>query len=106
MRKGPLRWAIRNGLSLGFGATSRIGFSLWYAVPLGALLLGSPLLGAAVYGTYGLLRAVAAPLLLLASVLSRADVSDWLIVHHKRARSLAAGQLVFLGATVVVAVGL
>jgi hypothetical protein len=106
MHKGPLRWAVQNGLALGFGATSRIGFFLWYVVPLGALLSGAPVFGAAIYGTYGFVRAVAAPLLLISSMSYEADISDWLISHHKGARALAAGQLIFLGVAVAVSVGL
>jgi hypothetical protein len=106
MHKGPLRWAIRNGSTLGVGATTRIGFFLWYVVPLGALLTGDPVLGAVVYGTYGFIRAVAAPLLLLVSMLGAADFSDWLVLRYKSARVLAAGQLIFLGAAVAVSVGL
>jgi hypothetical protein len=107
LRKGPLRWAIRNGLALGFGATSRIGFFLWYVVPLGALLSGCPVLGAIIYGTYGLVRGLAAPLiLLLAMRLKEADLLDWLVLHNTPARALAARQLVLLGAATLTVVGL
>ena len=102
LHKGPLPWAIQNGLALGFGAVSRIGFLLWYVVPLGALLSGSPLLGAAIYGTYGLIRGAMAPVLLLfGEIRPEADVSDWIILRSKAARVLAAGQLVFVGVTVI-----
>ena len=106
MQKGPLRWAARNGLTLGFGATSRIGFLLWYVVPLGALLSGSPALGAAIYGTYGLVRGVAAPLIMLGNIRRQTDLSDWYILHNKPAQVLAAGQLVLLGVTIAIVVGL
>jgi hypothetical protein len=106
--KGALRWAIQNGLALGFGATSRIGFLLWYVVPLGALLSGGPVLGATIYGAYGLVRGVAAPLMMLVMVrrLKEVNFPRWLILHNTPARVLAARQLVLLGVTVVIVVGL
>jgi hypothetical protein len=105
--KGALRWAIQNGLALGFGATSRIGFLLWYVVPLGALLSGGPVLGATLYGAYGLVRGVAAPLMMLVmGRIKEANLSQWLILHNTSARVLAAGQLVLLGVAVAVAIGL
>jgi hypothetical protein len=106
VHKGPLRWAARNGLTLGFGATRRIGFWLWYVVPLGAFLVGHWELGAAIYGTYGLIRGLGAVLILLVMFSSRADISDWLIEQYRAARILAAGHLVFLGVATAIVVGL
>ncbi len=106
VHRGPLRWATRNGLTLGFGATSRIGFWLWYVVPLGAFLLGDPRLGAIIYGTYGLVRALGAVFILLGMLRFKVDISDWLIERYGAARVLAAGQLVFLGVALTIVVGL
>ncbi|MGH3089787.1 MAG: hypothetical protein ACRDSJ_21115, partial [Rubrobacteraceae bacterium] len=103
---GPLRWAIKNGLALGFGATSRIGFWLWYAVPAGSLLAGTPELGAIVYGTYGFARGMGAWGILLGHYTASFDVSDWLFEHMKTAKRLAAGQLVFLGVVIVIIMGI
>jgi hypothetical protein len=104
--RGAWRWATRNGLTLGFGATSRIGFWLWYAIPLGAFLLGDPAAGAAIYGTYALVRALGAPAILLGMMRLKTDVSDRLIQGYSSARVLAAGQLVFLGVATAIVVGL
>lgn len=106
VHKGPLRWATRNGLILGFGATSRLGFWLWYTIPLGAFLVGDPVFGALVYGTYGLVRALGAVFILLGMLGLKIDVSDWLIERYGAARLLAAGQLVFLGVSTSIVVGL
>ncbi len=106
VHRGPLRWATQNGLTLGFGATSRIGFWLWYVVPLGAFLLGDPRLGAIVYGTYGLVRALGAVLIFLGILRFKVDVSDWLIERYGAARLLAAGQLIFVGVALTIVVGL
>ena len=106
VHRGPLRWAIRNGLTLGFGATSRIGFWLWYVVPLGAFLVGDSKFGAVIYGTYGLVRALGATVILLGMMRLKTDISDWLIERYGEARVLAAGQLVFLGVATAIVVGL
>ncbi len=106
VNKGPLRWATRNGLTLGFGATSRIGFWLWYVIPLGAFLIGDPGAGAAIYGTYALVRALGAPAMLLGMTRLEKDISDRLIEGYGVARVLAAGQLVFLGVATAIVVGL
>ena len=106
VHRGPLRWAAQNGLALGFGATSRIGFWLWYVIPLGAFLLGDPRLGALVYGTYGLVRGLGAIFILLVMLGLKLDISDWLITRYGTARALAAGQLIFLGVSASIVVGL
>jgi hypothetical protein len=106
VNRGAWRWAARNGLTLGFGATSRIGFWLWYAIPLGAFLVGDPAFGALSYGTYGLLRALGAVFILLGTLGLKIDVSDWLIERYGVARALAAGQLVLLGVATAIVVGL
>jgi hypothetical protein len=106
VHKGPLKWATQNGLTLGFGATSRIGFWLWYVIPLGAFLVGDPRLGAAIYGTYGLVRALGAVFTLLAMLRLKTDLSDWMIDQYGAARLLATGQLVLLGVATAIVVGL
>ncbi len=106
VRSGPFRWAMRNGLALGLGAMSRIGFWLWYAVPAGALLSGAPELGATVYGTYGFVRGVGVwGIILLGDYTTGSDVSDRLFEHIKTAKTLAAGQLIFLGIVVSIVIG-
>ena len=106
VNKGALRWATMNGLTLGFGATSRIGFWLWYVIPLGAFLLGDPVASALIYGTYGLVRALGAVVILLGMIRLDADISDRVIEEYGTARVLTAGQLVFLGVATAVVVGL
>lgn len=60
LHQGPVRWALKNGAALGFGASSRIGFALWYVVPVFAFFEGNPGAGAAVWGAYGLSRTIGA----------------------------------------------
>jgi hypothetical protein len=91
---------------LGFGATSRIGFWLWYVIPLGAFLIGDPVASAFIYGTYGLVRALGAVVIILGMIRLEADISDRLVEGYGTARVLTAGQLVFLGVATAIVVGL
>jgi hypothetical protein len=106
VNRGAWRWATRNGLTLGFGATSRIGFWLWYVIPLGAFLIGDPVASGIIYGTYGLVRALGAVVILLGMMWLEADISDRVIEGYGTARVLTAGQLVFLGVATAIVVGL
>jgi hypothetical protein len=54
--QGAPAWSLKNGLALGFGMFTRLGFVLWYAIPVGALCAGGWIAGAAVYGTYATAR--------------------------------------------------
>lgn len=105
---GGLRWAARNGWALGIGAMSRIGFWLWYVVPISALLSGHPLLGATLYGTYGFVRAGSAWLRFFGPLrrMSTDTVDLWLLHHYQAARKLAAGLLLLVGVTTAIVVGL
>lgn len=57
---------IRNGTAMGAGVTTRIGFWLWYVVPVAATLSGTVLRGTIIFGAYSLTRGVAPLLLILA----------------------------------------
>lgn len=106
LRMGALLWAVRNGATLGIGATSRIGFWLWYAVPVGALLVADPLWGAAVFGLYGAVRGTAVWLLMFGVARWIGDGwSMWLIGQAGMARRVAAGCLTAIGTAVTIAIG-
>lgn len=109
MNAGALRWASLNGSALGTGATSRIGFWLWYAIPIGAFLLGNPVWGALIYGIYGFVRgwSVWAFLLLPRRLGMGGDAFGlWLVTHGELSRAVVATQLVIVGLVVVIAVGI
>ncbi len=92
---GPVGWAAVNGAALGVGAGSRLGFLLWYAIPLAALLSPSLLFSAFVYGAYGFSRAVAAPTLYrLGSRFHGLDA--WLITRMPLARTVTSAYLAFM----------
>jgi hypothetical protein len=93
---GAARWAVLNGATLGLGVTTRIGYWLWYAVPVICLLAGQPLPGALVYGLYGLVRTGLGPLALV-SVLSRIGSGGFVA----RRTALRPGLLAVQGATLV-----
>lgn len=50
------RTAAMNGTALGLGASTRLGFWLWYALPLGAWAAGSAWAGATVLAVYAMTR--------------------------------------------------
>lgn len=56
LSRGPLLWSAANGALLGLAVTSRIGFWLWYMIPIGVFLSASPIAGAVIWGSYGLVR--------------------------------------------------
>lgn len=50
------RTASLNGASLGLGFTTRLGFWLYYILPIGAIEAAAPLTGATLLGVYGFTR--------------------------------------------------
>lgn len=102
----PLIWALKTGAALGVGATTRIGFPLWYAIPLGAALSGSVVVGAAIYGTYALVRSGTAIGLLLGLGARGENGALRLVRAAKVARRVSAGQLAMMSATACISIGL
>jgi hypothetical protein len=94
LRKGPISWSIRNGMALGFGATSRLGYWLWYLVPVGAFVSGGAISAAVVYGLYGLSRTLPALILFLEMRLGRRGVSHALLERYERWQSMERVALV------------
>lgn len=90
---GPLLWAARNGAAIGFGAGTRLGFWLWYVVPLGSLLAGSPILGGIAYGLYSLTRTLSA-----GGIIVMVQRASWTASHilDKSASARASANLVLL----------
>ncbi len=52
LRLGSVGWSVANGALLGTAVTNRIGYWLWYAVPIGCFVSGEPLAGAAIWGVF------------------------------------------------------
>lgn len=108
VHQGPVLWPLKNGAALGFGATSRLGFALWYAIPLGALLSGSPALGALLWAVYGFMRSGSAGTIWLLG--TRAGTFDaileWLPAQKQRAQLLSNAVLMSLSVSTFFAVGL
>lgn len=108
---GPLRWALRNGLSLGCGAMSRIGFWSWFLIPFSAFLVGDVVIGVLVYGVYGLARgACGGALTFVAKVgerrgLTSDDIAVALLGRVTLARRVSGALLLTASAGAVVAVG-
>lgn len=105
LRPGPVSWALRNGFALGIGAKSRLGFWLWYAIPLGSLLIGLPAVGALAYGSYGLVRTLSAGGILMLEG-REVDPAGKIFAMSYRARRLTNLVLLTVGVCLVVFVGL
>ena len=101
---GPLSWAARNGAAIGFGAGTRLGFWLWYAIPLGALLAASPVLGGVAYGLYSLTRTLSAGGIIV--MVQRANwTASRILGYSVRARASANLLLLALAITAITIVG-
>lgn len=59
LRYGDWRTAATNGVVLGLGFPTRLGFWLWYLVPLAAFASGSPSTGALIFLCYSAARLLA-----------------------------------------------
>jgi hypothetical protein len=88
LRRGVTSWSVKNGMALGFGATSRLGYWLWYLVPVGAFVSGEATSAAVIYGLYGLSRTLPAMVLYLDMRLGRQHVSHVLLERYERWQSL------------------
>lgn len=102
MSRGALRWAAANGVTLGIGATTRIGFAIWYLVPAGAFVVGNPLLGAAIYGAYGLVRGLAPWPLIVIARRAQYDIRGRLVRLSPEVRTAAGVVLIGVGAALAV----
>jgi hypothetical protein len=97
VEQGYARWSIKNGLALGCGASSGVGFWLWYLVPVGAFLFGSAALGFLIYGAYGLVRGLGVWAFLLARVSADSEsVLEDLSRRMRLATSVTGIGLVFV----------
>lgn len=107
MNNGPFSWAIANGLVLGCGARSRLGFWIWYVVPVGAFLCGNAALGALAYGLYSLVRTawVWPILLVIGPRLGFGESGHWFMSRFPLARSIGSTALIAIGAQLTFALG-
>lgn len=100
LRYGEIAWSLANGAALGMGATTRLGFWLWYVVPFASLMSASAVSGATIYGLYALARCGAAwPLSILVQT-GRIDQPNLTIALLRRAgfaRAISTAELFVLG---------
>lgn len=91
----------------GLGAFTRLGFTLWYAIPAGALIVGDPVFGAVLYAANGVIRTGSASLLWLLG--RRRGTIDpmlrWLERQHVRSQQVAGVHLAVLSAASLIIVG-
>jgi hypothetical protein len=106
-RYGPVPWAIVNGLALGNGFSTRVGFWSWSLIPLSAFLVGSWPASTAIYGLYGASRGGGLWLIVLLSQwFTERDWSTWLVRQVHPARRLSGAVSMAVGLVVFVTVGL
>lgn len=113
MEYGAWRGAAMNGAALGAGFTTRIGFWLWYAVPIGAFLSGALWLGAILYGVYAVVRGGSVWLLIAVSALARRrygldfdEIAEAIMARRRSVRLVASMQLALLGVISLTAVSI
>jgi hypothetical protein len=105
----PLLGAFRTGLAIGSGFATRIGFWLWYVVPLAAFASGSVVAGAAIFGMYAVVRALV-PVVLAGSIAVRSgssipsmhDLQDKLTNRQTEAQTTLSLAMLVLGVAYVV----
>ena len=107
MDRGWLPWSLRNGGALGTGAMTRIGFPLWFVVPTVCFVLGDPLVGAVVFGSYGFARGLGAVLIIVAARRrSFASVAEYSLSRFPAARRALGGTLAVISLAMLALVGL
>lgn len=105
MHFGPVRWALANGAALGFAVTSRLGFPLWYVLPIVSFASGTLWFGPLLWAVYGASRTSLAWLVLGVMRRRRPDaVLDGLVRLQPPLRR-AAGALVIVDAALLLAAG-
>jgi hypothetical protein len=103
--RGAVGWALCNGAAIGFGGGTRLGFWLWFAIPVGAFVAGSPLLGALGYGLYSFTRTAGVAGLMSLERLQRATGVE-VMGFSSDARILTSLQLVVFALLALVATGM
>lgn len=101
--QGSVRWAMKTGFLLGLGAPTRIGFALWYALPVLAVLLNEPGASMAIFGTYGGLRTGLA--LAISGALARhgtVTATRWLLSRRPLAQHVSGYTCVVVGLALAV----
>lgn len=105
LHKGPAIWSIANGGLLGLGFTSRLGYWVWYLLPLTAWASASFPVGATVWGTYGATRLLTTALIARRMAQPGSDVST-IATSMLKLHSAATRAMRGLGLVVGVALAL
>jgi hypothetical protein len=106
---GPARWALLNGAALGSGFLSRIGVVSYYALPVACVGFGDPVLGAVVFGTYGIARGFAVwpwlAALRFGDGIAHDTLAESLFRRHTLAKRVGAFVLLVISTVTVVIAG-
>ena len=95
------RTAALNGAELGVGVTTRVGYWLWYIVPLGAVASGSARNGALLYMSYATVR-LAMSLSLAWLSLAHGELADAVRARLRRANPVYSLAFFFIAAFITV----
>lgn len=104
--RGQTVWPLLNGAALGFGATSRLGFWLWYAIPVGGVLMAQPAVGAAIWATYGLTRTASAGVIWYTQSLRPNHEPAHILDRRGAANTVTTVTTIVLGLAVFLVMGL
>ena len=109
LRLGSVGWSVANGALLGTAVTNRIGYWLWYAVPIGCFVSGEPLAGAAIWGVFVCAR-LATIIVVARAMIRRPDraplLADSLLALRSEARAVMTALAVVTGTLIVLLLGL
>lgn len=108
VHQGPIVWGLGTGAILGTGFATRLGFWLWYVVPMMFFLLASPTHGLLIYGVYGLVRGTMSISLFIHGQTSAnpSDRQRTLLLSYFRLRKASDIGLLMLAVAVFVFTGL
>jgi hypothetical protein len=105
---GSIGWPVVNGLALGAGFLSRIGFLLWYLLPILCFAIGELTGGALVLGVYGFVRGAAVFgwfAYMNACQVGQGEVFEQLTDRKSQGQLISAWSAVSLGAVALFIVG-
>jgi hypothetical protein len=104
LEREGLTVAVRNGLALGAGFLTRLGFWMWWVLPVLAFESGSVRAGAIVGGAYGAVRLGASSLVAVRAEAKRSDRLPRRLLLWRPRATAAADPLFFVASGVALAV--
>jgi hypothetical protein len=106
----PVAGSFGTGFVIGAGFLTRVGFWIWYVVPLTCFAVASPVLGAVIFGCYSFIRVGTSSAFAVSATARRHRgdmfaghrLQDWMVSRVMGVRGLCALVLLAVCATVLV----